>query len=67
MEAKVETQNIVSEQYAEAEVIESKPLPLVHWSEAGLMLGCFFIGYLVGKSKAGKRKVRRSKLKAKSK
>lgn len=40
----------------DAEVIESRPLPLVHWSEAGLMLGCFFVGYLVGKRKVKSRK-----------
>jgi len=53
-------------EYAEAEVIESKPLPLVHWTEAGLMFSGFVLGYLVGKAKSRKRKARRSLKKVKS-
>lgn len=56
-------------EYMDAEVIESKPLPVIHPIEVGLMLGSFFVGYLVGKSRAKGRKrktVRSSKLKVQS-
>lgn len=41
--------------YVEAEVIESKPLPLMHWGEVALVSAGFVVGYLIGRKKAKKK------------
>ncbi len=45
----------------DAEVIESNPLPLVHWSEAGLLIGGFLVGYVIGKVVNKKRVIKKKK------
>ncbi len=56
----METQKI---EILDAEVIESNPLPVVHPLEAGLMIGSFFLGYMIGRSGTKKAVAKRKTLK----